>query len=130
MYFVNPAGHGRIWTFLAVLGYVPAMIAGFHIAYTLIRAGKKSQTYWYLAGSIVTLNLFIFPLWGRLTHVSNKWLSAPNIYQAPAWYTKGWFMLLLIVIGAYFFGAMVYVLRLNRADRSRTAREDFSRPMS
>jgi len=130
MYFIDSSHHRRLWTFLAVLSYIPAMIAGFHIAYALTRAGKKAQTYWYLAGSAVGVCSFMFPLWSRLTHVQNLSVAASKIRLVPFWFQRGWFMLVMIIVGVYFFGGLTYVLRLNKADCSRVSREDFSRPMS
>lgn len=130
MYFINPHHHSKWWTFLAVCAYVPAMIAGFHIAYTFIRAGKTGQTYWYLAGSALSFCLLFFPLMGRVNHISDEWLPPAMIHTAPMWYKNFGFMLSMAVGGAYFFGALSYVLRLNRADRRRLAREAFSKPAS
>ena len=128
MYLVEPHSHGKFWTWLAVLSYVPAMIAGFHIAYMCIRAGKKGQANWYLAVASLAIVLITVGMFGRLYHVSNNYLPPSRIIEAPGWFGNGWFMLSMLVITVVFVGGLSYVLRLNAADRGRTAKEAFSSP--
>lgn len=127
-YFINPHNHSRLWTLLAVSSYIPAMIGGFHISYTLIRAGKRAQVYIYSIAGALACALMFLPIHGRIMHVSNVWLPAELINTAPLMFKKGWFMLGMTIGGAYFFLGMVYVLKLNREDRKRVAREAFSKP--
>lgn len=129
MYIVDPQVHSKLWTLLAVFSYIPAMIAGFHVAYLCIRAGKKVQAYWYLAAGIVVMTLITFCMFGRLYHISNMYLPVPRISTAPGWFGSGWFLLSMMVITVVFFGGVYYVLKLNAADRQRTTREAFSRPV-
>lgn|GEM_PF-2511941 len=128
MYLVEPHSHGKFWTWLAVLSYVPAMIAGFHIGYMCIRTGKKGQANWYLAGASLAVVLITVGMLGRLYHVSNNYLPPSRISEAPGWFGNGWFMLSMLVITVVFVGGLSYVLRLNAADRERTAREAFPSP--
>ena len=128
MYLVEPHSHGKFWTWLAVLSYVPAMIAGFHIGYMCIRTGKKEQANWYLAVASLAIVLITVGMLGRLYHVSNNYLPPSRISEAPGWFGNGWFMLSMLVITVVFVGGLSYVLRLNAADCSRTAKEVFSSP--
>lgn len=128
MYLINPGNHSRWWTLGAVLAYLPAMVAGFHIAYSLIRLGKRNQIYWYLIASGLAIVLISVGMFGRLYHVQDSWLPPSRIHEAPSWFNF-WFMLTMTVGGAYFFLALSYILRLNRADRRRMAREAFSKPL-
>jgi len=129
MYLVEPHSDGKLWTLLAVLSYVPAMILGFHIGYMCIRAGRKGQAYWHMAAGLLVITLISVKMFGRLYHVSNDYLSPDKIASAPGWLSSGWFLLTMIVIGVLFAGGMSYVLRLNAADRRRMAREAFSSPV-
>lgn len=129
MYLVNPNNHTRWWTLGGVIGYLPAMIMGFHIAYSLIRLGKKSQIYWYIIGSLMGLVLIFAGMGGRLYHVHDSWLPPNRIHEAPTWFNF-WFMLTMTIGGAYFFMGLSYILRLNRADRRRVVREAFSKPLT
>ncbi len=126
LYLVEPHSESKLWTFLAVLAYIPMMIAGFHITYLCIRLGKKSQAYWYLAGGALALILLSIGLAGRVYHVANDYVPPSRINQQPTWFESGWFLLSMIIIGAIFIGGVYYVLKLNASDRKRMARQDFS----
>ena len=130
MYLVEPHSHGKFWTFLAVLSYIPAMIAGFHIAFLSIKSGRKGEIYWYLAGGIFAITVISFTMLGRLYHVSNDYLAPSKIVEAPGWFGSGWFLLSMTIIGVVFFGGASYVIRMNTADRRRVARQAFSSPVN
>jgi len=130
LYLVEPHSEGRFWTFLAVLAYIPMMIAGFHVTYLCIRQGRVAQAYWYLAGGVVALVLVSVGLFGRVYHVSNAYVPPSEITRLPTWFGSGWFMLSMTIIIAIFAGGLYYVLKLNAADRKRMRREHFSSPVT
>ena len=130
MYLIDPQAHSRYWTLMLVLSYIPAMIAGFHIAYLCIRSGKKEQVYWYLVSGIFVITLITFGMFGRLFHISDMYIPVPKVLSSPTWFGSGWFLLSMMVITVVFCGGVYYVLKLNAADRQRMARESFSSPVS
>ena len=134
MYFVDISRHSSLWTHAAIWTYLVAMIAGFHIAYLCIRAGKTAASYIYLAFGIVGACGFLFGLAGRVfLHIQNdfgNWTEAPSWFNAKGGPLIPWFWLWMFLVGIYFFVPLAYILLLNIRESSKLVNEGFEAPVT
>lgn len=128
MYYVDPGGHSRIWTWFAVSGYYIMMVIGFHVAYINIKLKRKGNVYIYIALSLIAQSLILLSATGRFMYIHNDysvWFAgkAPGLWQAWKGGVIGFHISMTITIVWMIF-IMGYFFRKNRADIRRMIRQE------